>query len=66
LARSSPILDLAFGALVLFALTRIPIAGLIILVMINLLALGAIVATRLGAGGAWSLAELGPAEEVQS
>jgi len=66
LARSSPILDLAFGALVLFALTRIPVAGLIILVMISLLALGAVAATRLGAGGAWSLAELGPVEETQS
>jgi hypothetical protein len=66
LKQSSPILDLAFGALVLFALMRIPLAGVVVLVMISLLALGAIVATRFGVGGAWSLAELEPVEDVQS
>jgi hypothetical protein len=66
LKQPSPVLDLAFGTLILFTLTRIPVAGWVILAMLGMLALGAVIATRFGAGGAWSLAEFKPVEELQS
>ena len=48
----------ALGLLLVFAAGRIPFAGWVIVLLISALALGAVVVTRLGAGGAWSLAEL--------
>src|SRR5574341_111277 len=42
----SPVLDLVFGTLVLFTLTRIPIAGAVFLALISMVALGALIATR--------------------
>jgi len=62
LAAASPMLDFALGLLFVFALGRIPFAGWVIVTLIAALALGAVVMTRLGAGGAWSLAELNSGE----
>jgi hypothetical protein len=62
LAAASPMFDFAFGLLMVFALGRIPFAGWIIVTLIGALALGAVVITRFGTGGAWSLAELGSGE----
>jgi len=57
LAQSSPIFDLALGTLVFFALGCIPIAGWVIVALLGTLGAGAAIATRFGAGGAWSLAD---------
>jgi hypothetical protein len=57
-AAASPMLDFALGLLWVFALGRIPFAGWVIVSLIAALALGAVVMTRLGSGGVWSLAEL--------
>jgi len=58
LSAAAPMLDFALGLLLVFALGRIPFAGWIIVLLISALALGAVVVTRLGTGGVWSLAEL--------
>ena len=58
LGTAAPMLDFALGLLLVFAVGRIPFAGWVIVLLISALALGAVVVTRLGAGGAWSLAEL--------
>jgi hypothetical protein len=63
LPDSSPLLDLAIGALVLFSPTRIPLAGAIFLVLIVLWALGAVLITRFGQGGVWSLAAFHQVED---
>lgn len=63
LARTSPLVDLALGALVMLTLWRIPLAGWVIGVLAGTLALGGALATRLGAGGGWSLSEFEPAAE---
>ncbi len=55
---ASPLFDFALGMLVIFALGRIPFAGWVIVPLIGALALGAVVITRFGAGGVWSLADL--------
>lgn len=65
LKQPSPALDLAFGALVLFTLTRIPLAGAIILALLAMWAVGAVIVTRFGLGGAWSLAAFDQVEESQ-
>jgi hypothetical protein len=62
LAAGLPMWDFALGLLVVFAVGRIPFAGWIMVTLIGALALGAVVVTRLGAGGVWSLAELSPGE----
>jgi hypothetical protein len=59
LASASPMFDFALGMLLIFALGRIPFAGWVIVTLIGAVALGAVVVTRLGTGGVWSLAELG-------
>jgi hypothetical protein len=56
--KSSPLLDLAIGTLVVFALSRIPIAGWAVVGLLGAVSLGVVVATRFGTGGPWSLAEL--------
>lgn len=66
LKASSPLLDLAFGALVLYTFVRIPFAGTILLVLLTMWALGAVLLTRFGLGGAWSLAAFNQLEESQS
>ena len=62
LAKASPLFDFALGLLLVFALGRIPFAGWVIVTLIGALALGAVVITRFGRGGAWSLAELSAGE----
>jgi hypothetical protein len=61
-AAASPMLDFALGLLLVFALGRIPFAGWVFVTLIGALALGAVVITRFGTGGAWSLAELSNGE----
>jgi hypothetical protein len=58
LATSSPLLDFALGLIVVFALGRIPYAGWFGVTVLGALGLGAVVVTRFGTGGQWSLAEL--------
>jgi len=62
LASASPMFDFALGMLLIFALGRIPLAGWIIVTLIGALALGAVIVTRFGAGGVWSLAGLSNGE----
>jgi hypothetical protein len=47
--------ELALGSLVLFALGRIPVAGWLCFVVAAAWGLGAVLATHLGSGEAWSL-----------
>src|SRR5215510_5767884 len=61
-AGAAPMLDFALGLLLVFALGRIPFAGWGIVLLIGAVALGAVVTTRLGTGGDWSLAELNGGE----
>jgi hypothetical protein len=62
LAAAPPMLDFALGLLLVFALGRIPFAGWVIVTLFAALALGAVVMTRFGTGGVWSLAELNSGE----
>jgi hypothetical protein len=48
-------IELALGSLVLFALGRIPVAGWLCFIVAAAWGLGAVLATRLGSGEAWSL-----------
>ena len=64
LAKSSPILDLAIGTLVVFTLGRIPIAGWVVVALLGAVSLGVVVATRFGTGRPWSLAEFRASEEI--
>ena len=64
LPEPSPLFDLALGALIVFALARIPVAGWAIVALFGALGLGVVIATRFGAGSPWSLADFQPAEEV--
>ncbi len=48
-------IELALGSLVVFALGRIPVAGWILFVVASAWGLGAVLATHLGTGEAWSL-----------
>ncbi len=66
LVRPSSIFDLALGTLIVFTLGRIPIAGWVVVALLGALALGVIIATRFGAGGAWSLADFEAAAEENS
>ncbi len=66
LTSASPILDLAFGVLILFTATRIPFLGVILLVLLTLWALGSVLLTRFGHGGVWTLAPFNQLEESQS
>jgi len=63
LTRSSPVADLALGLLVMFALGRIPVAGWVFTVALAAPALGAVVLSRLGMGGSWSLAAFDESEQ---
>ena len=64
LATAPPLVDFAMGLLVVFALGRIPYAGWVIVALLGALALGAVVVTRFGAGGVWSLAELDEVNDI--
>ena len=48
-------IELALGSLVLFALGRIPVAGWLCFAVVAAWGLGAVLATHLGSGEAWSL-----------
>jgi hypothetical protein len=48
-------IELALGSLVLFALGRIPVAGWVCFAVVAAWGLGAVLATHLGSGEAWSL-----------
>ena len=48
-------IELALGSLVLFALGRIPVAGWFCFAVVAAWGLGAVLATHLGSGEAWSL-----------
>jgi hypothetical protein len=52
---SSLWIELALGSLVLFALGRIPVAGWVCFAVVAAWGLGAVLATHLGSGEAWSL-----------
>jgi hypothetical protein len=47
--------ELAIGSLILFALGRIPVAGWILVGVVTAWGLGAVLATHLGSGEAWSI-----------
>jgi len=51
----SPWIELALGSLVLFAVGRIPVAGWFCFAIVAAWGLGAVLATHLGSGEAWSL-----------
>jgi hypothetical protein len=55
---TSPIASLALGTLLVFATTRIPYLGPWLLALLWLTGAGAVVATKFGSGGRWSLAAL--------
>jgi len=51
----APWIELALGSFVLFALGRIPVAGWVCFAIVAAWGLGAVLATHLGSGEAWSL-----------
>jgi hypothetical protein len=59
----SPLLSLALGTLILFALTNIPYLGGIFLIIVLLTGAGMSIATRFGSGKPWNLLPL--MEDVQ-
>jgi hypothetical protein len=61
----SPVIDLTMGILIIFTLGRIPIAGWIFVAILGAVALGVVIDSRFGAGGAWSLAEFEAGEEAR-
>ena len=59
----SPLLSLALGTLILFALTNVPYFGGVLLILILLTGAGLSIATRFGSGNPWTLGPL--MEDVQ-
>jgi hypothetical protein len=59
----SPLLSLALGTLILFALTNVPYLGGIIFIILLLIGAGMSIATRYGSGKPWNLLPL--MEDVQ-
>jgi hypothetical protein len=55
---ASPVAGLALGTLLVFATTRIPYLGPWLLALLWLTGAGAVLATKFGSGGRWSLAAL--------
>jgi hypothetical protein len=62
----SAVFDLTVGILIVFTLGRVPVAGWIFLAILGSLALGVVIDSRFGAGGAWSLAEFDAGEEAMN
>ncbi|HEY48128.1 MAG: hypothetical protein AMJ88_03965 [Anaerolineae bacterium SM23_ 63] len=62
-SRRSPLLSLALGTLILFALTNVPYLGGVLLILILLTGAGLSIATRFGSGKSWNLLPL--MEDVQ-
>jgi len=54
--------ELALGSLILFAFGRIPVAGWVLVGIVMAWGLGAVLATHLGSGEAWSLQDLKAAD----
>ncbi len=55
--RPSPWAEVALGSLVLFAVGHIPVVGWLCIGIVAAIGLGAVLATHLGSGQAWSLRE---------
>jgi hypothetical protein len=51
----NPLLQLAFGILIIFSAVRIPLIGLIVLIVVVFASLGVAIATRFGSGRNWTL-----------
>jgi hypothetical protein len=62
--QAAPLGELALGLLVVFALGRLPFVGWLFTLLMAAISLGAVVATRLGFGGMWTLTglEQGPVQ----
>jgi hypothetical protein len=54
----SPLLQMSLGVFIIFATTRIPILGLLILLIVVSLCFGATLSTHFGSGKAWTLRPL--------
>jgi hypothetical protein len=63
-AQASPLTHLAMGSLVIFALTRVPYLGVVVLILIWLTGAGVAAASRFGSRAGWTLAPL--VEDVHS
>jgi hypothetical protein len=57
-AARSPLAGLALGTLILYALTRVPYFGLVVLIVLSLTGAGAALSTRFGSRERWSLSPL--------
>lgn len=57
-SEGSPLKSLALGTSIIYAITRIPFFGWVVLVLLWLTGVGVAVATRLGSGKPWSLLPL--------
>ena len=57
-SEGSPLISLALGTSIFYAITRIPLFGWIALVLLCLTGAGVAVATRLGSGKPWSILPL--------
>jgi len=57
-ADSSPLFGLFLGLLILFALSRIPLLGILITILYVSLGMGCVIATRFGTGQSWNLSAL--------
>ena len=57
-SEGSPLMSLALGVLVFYAITRIPYFGWVAMVLLWLTGVGLSVATRLGSGKPWSILPL--------
>ncbi len=55
-AASTALFDYAIGLLIVFTLGRIPILGWVFTILFGGVALGVIISSRFGHGGAWTLA----------
>jgi uncharacterized protein YjeT (DUF2065 family) len=57
-ADSSPLYGLLLGLLILFALSRVPILGIVLQVLFISLGIGCVMATHFGTGQSWNLSAL--------
>ena len=55
---SSPLFGLFLGLLILFALSRIPVLGILMSILYVSLGMGCVIATRFGTGKSWNLSAL--------
>jgi hypothetical protein len=57
-ADSSPLYGLFLGLLILFALSQVPILGILLQIVYISLGMGCVIATRFGTGQSWNLSAL--------